>query len=99
MLSKIKTNDPTDTNYVEDNSSSVKYMITDHMYGKNNVKILQLVRNGPIHSIKEFMVSTKLQLMSQKDYTHGNCHSFSMFIVLSLCFKTMKRPLKPSLTF
>lgn len=73
MLSKIKSNDPTDTNYVG-NSDKLNYVIGDHMYGKNGVKILQLVRNGPIHSIKEFVVSTKLQLTSQKDYTHGNCH-------------------------
>lgn len=80
MLSKIKNNDPTDTNYV--GNSQVKYVISDHNYGKNNVKILQLVRNGPIHSIKEFTVSTKLQLTSQKDYTHGKqCFRHSTLMV------------------
>lgn len=68
-----RVNDPTDTNYLKNDSqqSHSEYIISDHNYGKNNVKILEVVRNGPIHSIKELMVCTKLTLSTQKDYTHG----------------------------
>lgn len=72
MLSKM-VNDPSDTNYTGniESSFSSKYVISDYNYGKNNVKVLQLVKNGPIHSIKEFVVCSKLQLDSIKDYTNG----------------------------
>lgn len=75
---KEKSHDPTDTNYVGNSSISQEYIISDHNYGKNNVKILEVVRNGPIHSIKELTVCTKLSLDTQKDYTHGNF--LSLFI-------------------
>lgn len=73
LKQKQSSRDPTDTNYVGNSSISQEsqYLISDHNYGKNNVKILEVVRNGPIHSIKELMVCTKLTLNSQKDYTHG----------------------------
>lgn len=73
-----RVNDPTDTNYLQNDSqqSDNEYIISDHNYGKNNVKILEVVRNGPIHSIKELMVCTKLTLNTQKDYTHGECNIF-----------------------
>lgn len=73
LKQKQSSRDPTDTNYVGNSSISQEsqYIISDHNYGKNNVKILEVVRNGPIHSIKELMVCTKLTLNSQKDYTHG----------------------------
>lgn len=79
-----RVNDPTDTNYLQNDSqqSDNEYIISDHNYGKNNVKILEVVRNGPIHSIKELMVCTKLTLNTQKDYTHGECNIFFRIMIL-----------------
>ncbi|XP_045115685.1 uricase-like [Portunus trituberculatus] len=41
-------------------------------YGKGNVKLLHVRRDGPVHSIKEFEVSTQLTLESDKDYLVGD---------------------------
>ncbi|CAD7079326.1 unnamed protein product [Hermetia illucens] len=53
-------------------SSFSEYKITDYGYGKNNVKIMHVRRDGPVHSIREFEVSTHLKLESKKDYTEGD---------------------------
>lgn len=37
-------------------------------YGKSNVKLLYVRREGPVHSIKEYEVNTQLTLDSDKDY-------------------------------
>ncbi|XP_055375799.1 uricase [Condylostylus longicornis] len=50
----------------------VNYRITDTGYGKNSVKIMHVVRNGPVHSIREFEVDTHLKLYSDKDYIVGD---------------------------
>ncbi|XP_069947052.1 uricase [Cherax quadricarinatus] len=41
-------------------------------YGKNNVKLLHVRREGPVHSIKEYEVCTQLTLDTDKDYIHGD---------------------------
>ena len=41
-------------------------------YGKGNVKLLHVRREGPIHNIKEYEVSTELTLASDKDYLQGD---------------------------
>lgn len=41
-------------------------------YGKNNVKLLYVRREGVIHSITEYDVSTELTLDSDDDYIHGD---------------------------
>lgn len=51
---------------------SSEYAISDQGYGKNNVKVLHITRNGPVHSIKEFEVDTHLKLYTQKDYFEGD---------------------------
>lgn len=48
------------------------FVLSDHSYGKNSVKILYVNRNGPVHSIREMEVNTHLKLYSQKDYTTGD---------------------------
>ncbi|XP_055595864.1 uricase [Uranotaenia lowii] len=48
------------------------YRISNYGYGKDAVKVLHVVRNGLVHSIKEFEVGTKLKLSSQKDYLQGD---------------------------
>lgn len=50
-----------------------EYQITDSGYGKDNVKLLHIQRNGTVHNIKEFEVNTHLKLYSKKDYLNGNC--------------------------
>lgn len=44
----------------------------DRGYGKNNVKLLHVRRDGPVHSIKEYEVNTQLTLETDKDYIHGD---------------------------
>lgn len=41
-------------------------------YGKNNVKMLFVRRDGVVHSIKEYEVSTELTLDTDDDYIHGD---------------------------
>ncbi|XP_037795199.1 uricase-like [Penaeus monodon] len=41
-------------------------------YGKNNVKLLHLRREGPVHTVKEYEVNTALTLDSDKDYIVGD---------------------------
>lgn len=48
------------------------FLISNYGYGKDSVKILHVVRNGLVHSIKELEVGTKLKLSSQKDYLQGD---------------------------
>lgn len=52
-----------------------EYQITDSGYGKDNVKLLHIERNGAVHNIKEFEVNTHLKLYSKKDYLNGNCNA------------------------
>ncbi|XP_058453819.1 uricase [Malaya genurostris] len=52
--------------------TSDQYVISNYGYGKDSVKVLHVVRNGLVHSIKEFEVGTKLKLASQKDYLQGD---------------------------
>lgn len=47
------------------------YEISDKGYGKDNVKILHVRREGQVHHIKEFEVNSHLKLYSNKDYLHG----------------------------
>lgn len=49
-----------------------RYVLSDHSYGKNSVKILYVERKGPVHVIKELEVNTHLKLKSYQDYTHGD---------------------------
>lgn len=48
------------------------HKITNYGYGKDAVKLLHITRNGPVHSVKEFEVSTRLKLYTKKDYIYGN---------------------------
>lgn len=41
-------------------------------YGKNNVKLLHVRRDGPQHTIHEFEVGSQLTLSTDKDYIHGD---------------------------
>lgn len=41
-------------------------------YGKGNVKLLHVRREGPVHTIKEYEVNTQLTLKSDKDYLEGD---------------------------
>jgi urate oxidase len=55
-----------------DNEFVSEYEISDSGYGKDNVKLLHVERNGAVHSIKEFEVNTHLKLYSKKDYLNGD---------------------------
>lgn len=60
---------------VNDGEFVSEYQITDSGYGKDNVKLLHIERNGTVHNIKEFEVNTHLKLYSKKDYLNGNCNA------------------------
>jgi len=44
----------------------------DRSYGKAFVKLLHVKRDGNVHSIREYEVSTLITLSSEKDYTQGD---------------------------
>jgi urate oxidase len=50
----------------------MSYAIVDDAYGKTNVKLLHIKREGALHSIQELEVNTHLTLASKKDYIDGD---------------------------
>ncbi|XP_076056740.1 urate oxidase [Oratosquilla oratoria] len=44
----------------------------DRGYGKNNVRLLHITRDGSLHRIHEFEVDTQIRLDSDKDYTDAD---------------------------
>ena len=46
-----------------------RFEIVENEYGKANVRMLHLRREGLVHSIREFEVDTSLTLDDTKDYT------------------------------
>lgn len=61
-----------------------EYQITDSGYGKDNVKLLHIERNGTVHNIKEFEVNTHLKLYSKKDYLNGELLLKCNFFLFSI---------------
>lgn len=49
-----------------------EFKFIDRGYGKYWVKMLHLERNGSVHTIKEYEVSTLIRLDSDKDYKTGD---------------------------
>jgi len=49
-----------------------KYSIIDNEWGKANVKLLYVKKEGSLHSIKELLVRTALTLNTEKDYRLGD---------------------------
>ncbi|CAO1378382.1 unnamed protein product [Diamesa serratosioi] len=49
-----------------------EYSLRDHTYGKVCVKLLNVVQNGRVHSIKEIKIATNITLESIKDYVLGD---------------------------
>ena len=45
------------------------FQIVENEYGKANVRMLHLRREGIVHTIREFEVDTSLTLDDTKDYT------------------------------
>ncbi|XP_059618145.1 uricase [Phlebotomus argentipes] len=68
MMSKKLRNDAN----LSTSSEVGEYIISDYGYGKDNVKLLHVVRNGPVHSIKELEVCSHLKLYDKKDYLYGD---------------------------
>lgn len=50
----------------------MSYSIVDDAYGKTNVKLLHVHRDGALHTIQELEVNTHLTLATKKDYTDGD---------------------------
>lgn len=48
------------------------YVLGDRSYGKSDVRILHVVKDGLVHNVKELEVSTRLTLSTEKDYLHGD---------------------------
>ena len=46
-----------------------RFEIVENKYGKANVRMLHLRREGLVHTIREFEVDTSLTLDDTKDYT------------------------------
>ena len=53
-------------------SDLAEFQFIDRGYGKYWVKMLHLERNGNVHSIKEYEVSTLITLNSDKDFKQGD---------------------------
>ncbi|CAG4968619.1 unnamed protein product [Colias eurytheme] len=49
-----------------------RFELSDHGYGKSSVKLLHVHRDGDIHAIREFEVSTELKLTSESAYVVGD---------------------------
>lgn len=80
FASKLRSIDKND--YPQDSiENNLEYKITDYGYGKDSVKILHVKRNDLVHSVKEFEVSTRLQLYSKKDYIYGMFLLYLLFFV------------------
>lgn len=56
---------------VRNSESSDEYSVSNYGYGKDYVKILHVNRNGLLHTVNEFEVSTHLKLESKKDWFKG----------------------------
>lgn len=61
---------------VRSSESSDEYSISSYGYGKDYVKILHVKRDGLVHTVNEFEVSTHLKLASKKDWFKGMSHFF-----------------------
>lgn len=74
LKQKLRTiDDQNDFKTIESNlEDRLDHKITNYGYGKDKVKILHVNRNGPVHTVNEFEVSTRLQLYSKKDYIYGD---------------------------
>lgn len=51
--------------------SGGRYELARHGYGKNDVKLLHVQRDGDFHIIREYEVSTELKLTTEKSYVTG----------------------------
>ena len=56
----------------DDEESEGPYELGQYGYGKNSVKLLHVHRDGPLHTIREYEVSTHLKLLSKKDFMVGD---------------------------
>lgn len=56
----------------EYSSDGSAYELAQYGYGKNNIKLMHVTRDGPKHTIREYEVDTHLRLNSQKDYLTGD---------------------------
>lgn len=56
---------------VRSHENSDEYSVSNYGYGKDYVKILHVNRNGLVHTVHEFEVSTHLKLESKKDWFKG----------------------------
>jgi urate oxidase len=56
----------------DDEDAERRYELGKYGYGKNSVKLLHVRRDGALHTIREYEVSTHLKLLSKKDFIAGD---------------------------
>jgi urate oxidase len=56
----------------DDDDVKGRYELGQYGYGKNSVKLLHVRRDGALHTIREYEVSTRLKLLSKKDFIAGD---------------------------
>lgn len=55
-------------------ASNQKPTLLDHQYGKSRVRVLKVLRDGPVHAVKELTVSIRLSGDFETAYTGGDNH-------------------------
>lgn len=50
-----------------------EYSVSNYGYGKDFIKILHIQRNGLVHTVNEFEVSTHIKLSTRDDWLKGMC--------------------------
>lgn len=61
--------------------SEGNYSVSNYGYGKDFIKILHVHRNGLVHTVTEFEVSTHLKLSTRMDWLRG-----MLYILSLLCY-------------
>lgn len=52
------------------------YRMGDYGYGKQQVRVFQLKKDGPVHNVTEFKVNSHMRLRTHKEYYEGtSCES------------------------
>jgi urate oxidase len=74
----IETSSHVSTADKSEGDISGPYRFGGYGYGKESVKVMHVIRNGLVHSMKEFEVSTRLKLDSKKDYIQGNIVNYNL---------------------
>lgn len=57
------------------------YRMGDYGYGKQGVRVFQLKKDGPIHSVTEFKINSHMRLCTHKEYYAGTSYFIINYII------------------